>query len=266
MGFRMKNAKRNAFTLIELLVVIAVLSVLMSVLLPALGAARERAKRTVCAANLQQIGRGIMAYGMDHDRLPVPGVSNLLWLAEGSHSVVYTTPPASAIGEPKQRRNVSNLGYLHLTGTLENAEVFYCPTAPKGRRYEDHAEIYSWPYGKGKRSGMEQGLAASYLYTPLATRREKLRSKDAYAYKAAFKPSTLNSRAPLALDRITYASAQSGNVHGGSGRKVAGMNILYGDGSVRFRPTQEDEKAFWEENIEENMVAAFRGLLYMYSR
>ena len=62
--------KRSAFTLIELLVVIAVIALLMAVLLPSLRAARERAKRTVCAANLQQIGRGIMAYGMDYDRLP----------------------------------------------------------------------------------------------------------------------------------------------------------------------------------------------------
>ena len=62
-----------AFTLIELLVVNAVIGVLMAVLLPSLRAARERARRTVCAANLRQIGSGIIAYGTEYDDwLPLP--------------------------------------------------------------------------------------------------------------------------------------------------------------------------------------------------
>ena len=39
---------------------------------------------------------------------------------------------------------------------------------------------------------------------------------------------------------------------------------MYGDGSVRFRPTQEDEKAFWKANFGKSMVGAFRAMLYKY--
>ena len=266
--------KRSAFTLIELLVVIAVIALLMAVLLPSLRAARERARRTVCAANLQQIGRGIMAYGMEHDRLPVPGLwtngaeHNWLWLL-GAHETVYFTTAPDGIGQPKRRWAVMNLGYLHKSKTIESAEVFYCPTEPRGRRYEDHAERYSWSFDRSFYSSRVRGsqyISASYSYTPQSTRREELAVGE-YAYEASFKLSTLNNRAPLALDHITYGANSTRNVHRGSGGRVSGLNILYGDGSVRFRPTQEDEKAFWKANFDSALgVGRFRALLYMYSQ
>ena len=264
--------KRSAFTLIELLVVIAVIALLMAVLLPSLRAARERAKRTVCAANLQQIGRGIMAYATEHDRLPVPGlsgsISTVLWLPL-VHDFVYQSTAANAIGEPKRRWNVMNLGYLHQTQTIESAEVFYCPTQPKGQRYQDHAERYTWSFDSNIQSSnghIGHMLEVSYSYTPQGRRREELSMGD-YAYQASFKLSTLNNRAPLALDRVTYSDHSPRlDVHRGPGGRVGGLNILYGDGSVRFRPTQEDEKAFWKANLLDNRVGTFRALLYMYGQ
>ena len=264
--------KRSGFTLIELLVVIAVIAVLMAVLLPSLRAARERAKRTVCAANLQQIGRGIMAYGMDHDRLPKLGLPNYgrdpsaLWGA-GANSIVYSATHPDAMGEPKRRRKVSNLGYLHLTQIIERAKVFYCPSATKGGRYEDYAERYSWSFDPNTTNTVSgQYMRVSYEYTPQSTRRIKHRSNDAYAYEAAFKISTLNNRAALAFDRVDFTDYHPLNFHQGARGRASGMNILFGDGSVRFRPFQEREKAYWEENKSGNRNVLFRGLLYIYAQ
>ena len=57
-----------AFTLIELLVVIAIIALLIGILLPSLGAARQQARMVVCAGRLQQLGVGLEAYFNDFDR------------------------------------------------------------------------------------------------------------------------------------------------------------------------------------------------------
>jgi len=74
----MDPASRRGFTLVELLVVIAIIALLIAILLPSLGASRERAKSLVCRTQLRELGRSALAYATEHAKFP-PCVDNYSW-------------------------------------------------------------------------------------------------------------------------------------------------------------------------------------------
>ncbi|MFP3938466.1 MAG: type II secretion system protein, partial [Phycisphaerae bacterium] len=62
----MLQCRKHGFTLIELLVVIAIIALLMSILMPALGRAREQARQVVCLTNLKGLGNAVNQYAGDY--------------------------------------------------------------------------------------------------------------------------------------------------------------------------------------------------------
>ena len=91
--------RRQAFTLIELLVVIAIISMLISILTPSLARARQQAKSTVCMATLNEMMKGIVAYGNDYNF----ALRRRLGISRG----IRTSPGARRSGTAGRRRCIS---------------------------------------------------------------------------------------------------------------------------------------------------------------
>ena len=64
--------KRRGFTLVELLVVIAIIALLMALLMPVLGLAREQARAVVCRSNEKQMANVFVMYWEDYDQKVMP--------------------------------------------------------------------------------------------------------------------------------------------------------------------------------------------------
>jgi prepilin-type N-terminal cleavage/methylation domain-containing protein len=119
----MQPYRRRTFTLVELLTVMAVVAVLAALLLPALGAARAKARQTSCLSNVHQIGIAVMSYVSEYrDHLPVAG----------------RLGPEPIFGWPALR------DVLGLSGG--DGEIFRCPADAGGATalYPEFGTSYEW--------------------------------------------------------------------------------------------------------------------------
>jgi prepilin-type N-terminal cleavage/methylation domain-containing protein len=184
------GAVRTAFTLIELLVVIAIIAILAAMLLPALAAAKEKARRAGCLNNLRQLVIGATLYaGDNNDKV----------LVARNRSVQNCLNPIEA----------SLAKTVNLTVTSNTASVWACPGRPGLPTYE--AVYDQWALGYQYFGGIEEWR------NPAGTFRSR-------------SPVKLGTSRPswvLAADCVMKIGSGAGNASWGGDSGEAGRPLVY---------------------------------------
>ncbi len=160
----MRKSGHRAFSLVELLVVITIIGILVALLLPAVQAAREAARRIQCCNNLKQIGLALHAYSEARGVFP-PGCivstgtppgwqpwqeakSTLTQNQHGTSWMLQILPyieQQNLYGQWDFRTNVVG----NASVAQQDIAGFYCPSRRRGVRSEDqtHLLVHAWTGG-----------------------------------------------------------------------------------------------------------------------
>ncbi|MEX2671457.1 MAG: type II secretion system protein [Phycisphaeraceae bacterium] len=222
------------FTLIELLVVVGIIALLMAILLPALGRARQEALKVSCASNLRQWGSSLAIWANDHNnRFPLNG---------GSPDGLYRTEPPYWNGE--YHEFVAD----YLTGfdaeAIRSGEnnILTCPTEQNERNHtnqpdlsdpQDQTHLTLGYYTLPNRNSPPGNITTWDGTRPWVTK---------ITYDGAFSKAPLMSDVLQAFNgEFIYNDVPSANHMRGSGETdtFAGANFLFEDGSVRWHNRDE---------------------------
>ncbi len=234
----MMGLKKRSFTLIELLVVLAVISLLMALLLPALGRAKEIGRRTLCMSNLKQCGLALTMYANEYGRYPHQRNPTSGFYYDDTQTV-HAPPQAQLAGEwgaVVEYAVGSPFTFTDATGSdpTGKLKIFECPDRPLP------VQDFSSP-----NDGSGFVFVMSYFYVA-GTVTNWWGADQGYGTSANRGPPTYSPRSPddppdwaVMVDQIWGNAGQYDPAHPeafyGSGRyKPAGLNELYNDGHVAW--------------------------------
>lgn len=226
------NAKRNparrrhAFTLIELLVVVGIIALLMAILLPALGRARQEAQKVSCAANLRQWANAVHMFANDRNGMfPSAGT-----YPDGGWGPYFRDidPESEIVNFFKEYlvgedfEDVRNSG-----GDGGDNKVQYCTTTQAARTAEAHLGYFYFPHR------VWPGHLEASMY--MRKRMDGPRSRTPFMSDENWRADAWNSSG---YDWENTGLMTSGHMNP-AGNGVLGANFLFEDASVNWYHDEE---------------------------
>jgi len=223
-----RSHARRGFTLIELLVVIGIIAVLIGILLPTLGRAREQAKRVQCLSNMKQVVTAYVLYAQaDRDQIPLGYGNNRQY-----NYVIYDKYSAKYVFH----------GLLYAAGLLKSGpKVFWCPA-------QDHPDFAfdqpnnPWPPEKAASLGFS--TRTSYNTRPVVD----WANNSTTTYSASHK----DGDPPIPMPRLSklknlaiFSDLCSMPYMITNGHKK-GANVLYSNGGAHWVPLEIFKDDLWQ--------------------
>ncbi len=141
-----QNAVRRAFTLVELLVVIAILGVLIALMLPAVQAAREAARRQICSSHLREVALAISHYESAVRKFPA-GRVGCDDTGEDPATPLAICPPGLAV----EKRNAAS-GFITILPYMEQQALHDKLDVANGGLWNRNMNDLGWWYGSPKKA------------------------------------------------------------------------------------------------------------------
>ena len=243
---------RRAFTLIELLVVISIIALLIAILLPALSAARDSAKKIQCLMNQKQLVTAVVAFTADNDGVPPPGSDDLdgdgpqFRQSQTMKGVIYNS--ANNIQNDPRFGFYRRFGPVFTEGYSDSPEILYCPTQAQNHPWMkpggqwtggDGGQNHGFVYENNIPSGLTR-MWASYYYRDTYIGKDYVAGQN-YSTNAnrgmMNEPLLLERDSPdmvLSADQFGVKDRLGGDVNSLDNGHIDGYNIVKLDGSGEY--------------------------------